>query len=79
MKIVIPFIGGPLHGIKFQAEWLPQLNLCIDERDRRIHAYVREEMAYFYEQDLSDKLSANFDVVRDRWPGRKNNLVPVDE
>lgn len=77
MKLIVPFIRGPLHGIKFEMVWVPQVNLCIDERNRMIHVYIRDEMAYFYDPDLSDQLSTVYDIARERWAGQPNRIIPV--
>lgn len=79
MKTTCVFIGGPLHRQKMEMSWIPQLNLCIDERDRQIHAYVRDELAYFYERELSRKLTENYDVVRQRWRGKPNPMKPLGD
>lgn len=78
IKMIIPFIGGPMHGIKFEMQWIPALNWFVDERDRCIYAYVRDEMAYFYEKDLSARMTAVYDSVKSQFPGRWNKITPVE-
>jgi hypothetical protein len=75
LKIRVPFIGGPVHGVVFEMEWIPQVSMMNDEKERKIHAYLREEMAYFYEEELSNKLSAVYDQAVKKF--RINKIVPV--
>lgn len=77
MTLTVPFIRGPLHGIRFEMTWVPELNLVVDERDRRIHVYLRDEMAYFYDPELSERLTAVYDIAREKWSGHPNRIIPV--
>lgn len=80
MKIIMPFIRGPLHGIRFEMAWIPLVNIIVDERDRRIFLYERQgdEMAYYYNHDLSTKLTEHYDEAREKWKGSNNPMVPVN-
>jgi hypothetical protein len=81
MKVIMPFIRGPLHGIKFEMTWIPSAQIIVDERERRIFLYSRrgEEMAYFFEPELSAKLTECYDEARREWAGQKNAMIPVDD
>jgi hypothetical protein len=76
--MTIPFIGGPVHAMRFEMTWIPPVNIMISERDKMIYAYVRDETAYFYDAELSAKLTARYDEFRKDFEGKINKLIPVD-
>ena len=75
--IDMTFIGGPLHRRVIQMTWIPQVNIVTDIRDRRIMLYIREETAYYFDKELSEKLTAIYDDVQGKFP--PNKVVPLGE
>jgi hypothetical protein len=81
MKIEVIFVNGPLHRIKCDATRVPPVNLFFDDRNRVVHAYVRDGVVYFYDKDLSAKLTGKWDDIRWRLEDDKNDnpLEPTGE
>jgi len=75
--IAMTFIGGPLHRQVIQMTWIPPVNVVTDIRDRRILIYIRDETAYYFDKELSDKLTLIYDDVHGKFP--PNKVVPLGE
>jgi hypothetical protein len=82
MKLLMKFEGGPLEGLVFAMDRIRPFHLCLDPRDERVLAYVREEMVYVYDAKLSSTLSAAYGAVErmiqerdDEFP--EQDLVPA--
>jgi hypothetical protein len=73
--VEVTFRGGPVHNIVFQASRIPQVQIFMDERERIVHCYVRDEMEYYYDPELSKKLTANFDGVQANTSN--NDIKPI--
>jgi hypothetical protein len=71
------FVGGPLHRIRCRMTWCPQVNFFMDESNKQAHAYVREEMTYFYDPELSKRMSDKYNLLSAL--GKPNRIEPLEE
>ncbi len=62
--VTVTFVRGPVHLLQAKVSWLPDVNLFTSERDRLIYAYVREDLVYYYDIQLSAKLSLVYDKAK---------------
>jgi hypothetical protein len=73
--IRVVFVNGPFHRFVMEMTVIPEVDMVVDKRQRCIYAYVREEKIYYYDTDLSRRLTEQFDVVQGKF--KRVNMLPV--
>jgi hypothetical protein len=73
--ILMTFVRGPMHLLQAEMLWLPEMNVMLDEREHTVHAYIRDETTYYYEPELSAKLTSVYDKVKEKFQQNKINVV----
>ena len=73
--VTVTFVRGPVHLLQAEVTWLPDINLFTSERDRLIYAYVREDLVYYYDLQLSAKLSMVYDKAKGFFRSNPINVI----
>jgi hypothetical protein len=73
--IRVVFVNGPFHRFVMEMTVIPEVDIVVDGRQRCIYAYVREETTYYYDADLSRRLTEQFDTVRGKF--KRVNVLPI--
>lgn len=61
--VLMTYVRGPLHLIQAEMNWIPEVQMFSDRGDKTVYAYRREEMVYYYDSEMSKKLSEVYDSV----------------
>jgi hypothetical protein len=68
----VRFFGGPLHGTKGKATRLPYAQVFTNSVRRIVFIYYRDELVFRYSHKHSQRLTENYDSVRE-WMANDPN------
>jgi hypothetical protein len=72
MEIPIKFAGGPLDGQTAKTDGLAQAKIFFDDRDRRVHLYIRvDELVYGYSHEQSVALTGKYDEAKEKFSSKE--------
>lgn len=77
MDVESTYHGGPLHGLVFSMNKIPDYQFFFHSRDRKVFAYKRNELDYHFDKQVSDAGTARYDEMVERI--KPNDIKPIGE